>query len=63
MFFNASIAVLYWFLLHLLGLEQVVEDYSGAGLAMGITLVALGNLTFFLMDILLSRGIRRRRGR
>ena len=63
LFFNASIAVLYWILLHLLGLEQVVEDYSGAGLALSITLVALGNLTFFLLDILLSRGIRRHRGR
>ena len=63
MFFNASIALLYWVMLHLLGLEQVAQDYSGAGVAMGVLLVVLGNLTFFLLDILLSRGIRRRRGR
>ena len=56
--FNGVIAILYWLLLKLLGIDQVVADYQGMGLAMTAVMVLLGNVTFFLLDMLLKRGIR-----
>ncbi len=58
--FNGTIAVLYWLLLWVLGLEQVVEDYAGLGLAMTAVMVVLGNVTFFLLDKLLEKRLIRR---
>ena len=52
--FNGSILILYWFLLHIIGMEQLVEDFTGAGVAMYAVLLILGNLTFFLLDHLLG---------
>ena len=53
LYFNASVLVLYWLLLQVLGLVQVVADYSGIGMAMGAVLVLLGNVTFIMLDRLL----------
>ena len=56
--FNGSILVLYWILLKLIGMERLVEEFSGMGITMTAVLLLLGNVTFFLMDHLLSRKFR-----
>lgn len=58
--FNGSILLLYWILLKLIGMEQLVSDFEGMGIAMYAVLLILGNVTFFLVDKILSRGIRRK---
>ena len=56
--FNGSILVLYWILLKLIGMERLVEEFSGMGLAMTAVLLVLGNVTFFLLDMVLSKKFR-----
>lgn len=53
--FNGSILSLYWILLKLIGMERLVEEFSGMGFAMTAVLLLLGNVTFFLLDRLLGR--------
>ena len=57
--FNGSILSLYWILLKLIGMERLVEEFSGMGFAMTAVLLLLGNVTFFLLDRLLGRNINR----
>lgn len=57
--FNTSILTMYALLLHLLGLEDLMEDFSGMGQAMTGVLLLLGNVTFFLLDKLLERRFRK----
>lgn len=59
--FNGSILLLYWMLLKVIGMEQLMEDFSGMGVAMTVVLLILGNLTFFLMDRLLGRKLKRKK--
>ena len=56
--FNGSILLLYWVLLKLIGVSQLVEEFSGIGMAMTAVLLVLGNVTFFLLDHLLARKFR-----
>ncbi len=58
--FNSSILVLYWLLLNLIGMEQLVREFSGMGTAMMALLLILGNVTFFLLDMVLGRTIKKR---
>ena len=57
--FNGSVVVMYWLLIQLLGLSQVTEDFEGMGAAMLALLLILGNVTFFLLDRVLSKRFRR----
>ena len=59
--FNGSILVLYWLLLHFLGLEALSEEFAEMNGIMVLVLLALGNLTFALLDRLLGMKPRRRR--
>ena len=56
--FNGSILALYWLLLKVIGMERLVEEFSGMGLAMTAVLLLLGNVTFFLVDHLLGKKFR-----
>lgn len=56
--FNGAAMLMYWVLLHLLGLEALGAEFSEIGAAMAAVLLVLGNVTFFLLDRLL--GMRRR---
>ena len=53
-YFNGSIALLYWLLLHLMGMEQLAEDFRELGLAGLVLMLVMGNLVFFLLDRLLN---------
>ena len=58
--FNGSILMLYWILLNLLGIYQLVEEFSGMGFVMTAVLLVLGNVTFFLFDRLLTMKLKKR---
>lgn len=57
--FNGSIGVLYFLLIRLLGLDALVQEFSGMGLGMLAVLLVLGNVTFFLLDRLLGMKTRK----
>ena len=58
LYFNGSILALYWVLLNLIGMQQILSDFEGMGIAMTAVLLVLGNVTFFLLDNLLTRKFR-----
>ena len=45
--FNSTILVMYWLLMHLFGMEQLVEEFTGMGIVMTVMLLLLGNVVFF----------------
>ena len=53
-YFNISILVMYWLLIHFLGIQQIVQDYTGFGGLTGAILILLGNITFVMLDRLLG---------
>lgn len=53
--FNGTILLLYWLLLNLFGLTQVVQDFAEIGAIMTVALLVMGNVVFALIDILLGR--------
>ena len=59
LFFNAVILLTYWLLMHLLGFDQLIAEFSEMGLVMTALLLILGNVTFFLLDKLLERKFKR----
>lgn len=59
--FNAAILLMYWLLMHLLGMDQIAEEFEGLGLAMTAVMLVLGNVTFFLLDRLLGMRLKRRK--
>ena len=60
--FNVSILLLYWLLLKVIGMEQLVSELREAGVVLTLLTLALGNVTFFLLDRLLEKNILRRKG-
>ena len=58
LFFNAAILALYWVLLNVIGMQQILSDFEGMGFAMTAVLLILGNVTFFMVDILLNKRFR-----
>ena len=57
--FNAVILALYWLLIHLFGLDALAEEFAEAGRVMTAVMLILGNVTFFLLDRVLSKRFRR----
>ena len=59
--FNGDILLLYWILMHLIGMGNLQQEFAEMGYLMtGVTL-ALGNVTFFLLDYVLGKNFRRRK--
>ncbi len=54
MLFNAVILLMYWVLMHIFGMAQLVQEFADMGTAMTLVTLLLGNATFFLLDRLLS---------
>ena len=61
--FNAATALIYSLLIFVLGMDALGEEFRQAGLVLGIVTLALGNMTFLLLDRLLGRKPRQRRHR
>lgn len=60
LFFNVSVLAAYGILIYVLGLDQVVQEFTEIGKAMTALLLILGNVTFFLLDRLLGMDMGRR---
>ncbi len=52
--FNASVAVMYYLLLRLFGMETLNQEFAEMGVGMLAILLLMGNVTFFLLDRLLG---------
>ena len=59
--FNGSILLMYWILLNLIGVSQLIEEFTGMGIAMMVVLLSLGNVTFILLDHVLGRRLKRKK--
>ena len=60
--FNGSILLLYWILLNLFGIGELVREFEGMGAVMTAVLLVLGNVVFLLLDKVLGRSFGNRRG-
>ncbi len=59
--FNASILLMYWLLINLFGMAQVAAEFTELGTVMLILTLLMGNVCFFLVDVILGRKLRFRR--
>ncbi|MBP3684279.1 MAG: hypothetical protein J6J12_04865 [Oscillospiraceae bacterium] len=59
--FNAVVLALYWMLMHLFGFDRIAAEFAEMGVLMTVVTLLLGNVTFFLLDRLLSMKFRKRR--
>ena len=57
--FNAAILAMYWLLIHLLGMAYIAREYAEMGRVLTAVMLILGNVTFFLLDKLLDKMIRK----
>ena len=53
--FNCSGAAMYGILIYVFGMQNIVEELQELGLVLGALCLVLGNVTFFLLDHLLSK--------
>lgn len=53
--FNASIFAMYGLLIWLLGMEQILSDFQELGMIMTVVTLLMGNVTLFMVDVLLGR--------
>jgi len=61
LYFNGVILVLYWLLMHLLGMDQISAEFAEMGRILTVIMLVLGNVTFFMLDRLLGMKLKRRR--
>lgn len=59
--FNVTVLAMYWLLMNVFGMAAIQEEFRELGTVMTVATLILGNITFFLMDSLLSRKLKRRR--
>lgn len=60
LYFNAVILAAYGFLIYLMGLKEVLQEFGEMGVIFTVVLLILGNATFFLLDRLLGMKPRKR---
>ena len=54
MVFNTSIFVMYSFLIHVLGLAELIVEFAEMGVVLAVITLVLGNATLFVLDRLLT---------
>ena len=59
--FNAAIGLMYGLLIRLLGMDQIAAEYAELGQAMTVVMWILGNVTFFMLDKVLGKPMKRRK--
>lgn len=55
LYFNSVILLTYWLLMNLFGFAQLTAEFSEMGMLMTAIMLLLGNVTFFLLDMLLEK--------
>lgn len=58
--FNAAIIAMYLLLIYLFGMNEIGQEFAEAGKVMTAVLLILGNVTFFLMDKVLDRLLKKK---
>lgn len=58
--FNITILLMYCLLINIFGMAALTEEFREMGIVMTVITLLLGNLTFFLLDKVLSKKFRRR---
>lgn len=58
--FNTATCALYAALIFLVGMGEIISEFQELGVVMLVVLLLLGNVTFFLLDKLLSRRWRKK---
>jgi hypothetical protein len=58
--FNCAILLMYWLLIHIFGMAAIAAEFREMGIILTVLTLLLGNLTFFLLDKVLSRPFRRK---
>lgn len=61
LYFNIVILAMYWLLINLFGMAQLANEWQELGIVMTAVMLLLGNVTFILLDSVLSKKFRRRR--
>ncbi len=61
LYFNAVILVMYWLLINLFGMAHLAEEWQELGTVMTVVMLAMGNVTFIMLDQVLGTRFRRRR--
>lgn len=61
LFFNAVTLAMYALLIHLFGMAELAAELAELGTVMAAVTLILGNLTFFMLDLLLGRKLLFRR--
>lgn len=54
-YFNILTVLLYWFLMHVIGMEALIQEFEGVGTLLMLAMLLAGNLVFILTDLLLRR--------
>ena len=63
LFFNVVILVLYWLLMYIFGMTELIEDFEEMGRAMVAVTLLMGNATFFMLDVLLGTELQQKKRR
>ena len=58
--FNVAILLMYWLLINLFGMAALAAEFREMGTLLLVVTLVLGNVTFFLLDRILTRKLRRR---
>lgn len=53
--FNSLILLMYWILIHIIGMTELAQEYQNLGNAMTVVMLIMGNILFLLLDRALSR--------
>lgn len=61
LYFNIMILLMYSLLIHIFGMAELAEEWQELGFVMTAVMLVLGNVTFLLLDRVLSRNIWRRK--
>ena len=59
-YFNISVVAMYFLLLQLFGMAELAQEYSELGRVGIVIMLILGNVTFFMLDIILTRFSKRK---
>ena len=60
-YFNAVVLLMYWLLINLFGMAQLASEFQELGIVLTAVTLGMGNVTFFLTDMILGRELRFRK--
>lgn len=60
-YFNAVILIMYWLLMNILGMAEIIAEFEEMGTVLTLVTLAMGNVTFIMLDRLLVPGLQFRR--